>query len=209
MTWVDLLGWAGSALLVFSIMQVRALRFRVLNLVACVVLIVFNALLAVWPGVGMNVVLAAINAWFIVRLLGERHDASAYAVLEVAEDDTYLRHFLTVEAEQISRFFPRFRPAVAPTRRAWLVQHGNETAGVVVVADGGAGLAQVELDYVTEKFRDLTPGEFVYRRSSLFAGHGWTRVRTPDGMVGPYYERLGFTREGDAWTLDLTRTHPV
>ena len=55
MTWLDALGWAASALLVYSVMQARVLRFRVLNLVACVVLVVFNALLGIWPMVAMNV----------------------------------------------------------------------------------------------------------------------------------------------------------
>ena len=44
MLWLDVLGWAGSALLVFSVMQARVLRFRALNLLACVVLTVFNGL---------------------------------------------------------------------------------------------------------------------------------------------------------------------
>lgn len=47
MTWLDFLGWGGSALLVFSLMQARVLRFRVLNLAACLLLIVFNGLLAI------------------------------------------------------------------------------------------------------------------------------------------------------------------
>ena len=32
--WLDLLGWAGSALLIVSLLQARVLRFRVLNLTA-------------------------------------------------------------------------------------------------------------------------------------------------------------------------------
>src|SRR5690348_8546287 len=48
-TWLDLLGWAGSALLIYSLMQARVLRFRVLNLIACLVLVVFNAVLGIWP----------------------------------------------------------------------------------------------------------------------------------------------------------------
>ena len=35
MSWLDALGWAGSALLIYSLLQARVLRFRVLNLVAC------------------------------------------------------------------------------------------------------------------------------------------------------------------------------
>ena len=40
--WLDILGWGGSALLVYSLLQSRLLRLRVLNLAACVILTVFN-----------------------------------------------------------------------------------------------------------------------------------------------------------------------
>ena len=40
-------------------MQARVLRFRVLNLVACVVLTGFNAALEIWPMVAMNIVAVA------------------------------------------------------------------------------------------------------------------------------------------------------
>lgn len=203
MGWLDALGWAGSALLVYSLMQARVLRFRVLNLIACLVLTVFNLLIPVWPMVGMNIVLAAINIWFIVKLLGSRHDDATYEVLEVQESDAYLQHFLKVEGDAIRATNPAFRGVEAGEgRRAFLVQKGMETVGVVVVDDAGEGTAQVRLDYVTERFRDFTPGEFVYRRSGLFAAHGWHRILTPPGMVAPYYERLGFTRSGDSWVLE-------
>jgi hypothetical protein len=203
--WVQALGWAGSALLVFSLLQARVLRFRVLNLIACLILTTFNAILLIWPMVAMNVVLSAINLWFIRRLLAERSDENAYEVLEVAADDTYLRHFLKVHADDIAKHFPRFRTTeVGPGSAAYLVQHGNETVGVVVVRDAGDGVAQVELDYVTPRFRDFSPGEFVFRRSGLFTGRGFRRILTPPGMVNPYYERLGFARAGDSWVTDLS-----
>ena len=59
--WLDILGWGGSALLVLPAAG-SVLRLRVLNAIACVLLIVFNAALEVWPMVGMNTVLVAINA---------------------------------------------------------------------------------------------------------------------------------------------------
>ena len=206
MNWLDALGWGGSALLVFSLMQARVLRFRALNLVACLILIVFNAVLGIWPMVAMNAVLAGINLWFIRRLLTERHDESAYQVLEVGAADAYLTHVLTVHGEDIRRFFPGFSgPVPDDGMTAFLVQHGDETVGVVLVRDAGAGVAQVELDYVTPRFRDFTPGEFVYRRSGMFRDRGFRQVLTPPGMVAPYYEKLGLRREGDTYRLELDR----
>ncbi len=134
----------------------------------------------------------------------ERHDERAYQVLEVGASDAYLQHVLSVHGDDIRRFLPGFAGTAQDAgRTAFLVQHGDETVGVVLVRDAGDGVAQVELDYVTPRFRDFTPGEFVYRRSGLFRDRGFRRVLTPPGMVAPYYERLGFRRDGDAYALDL------
>ncbi|HMM93944.1 hypothetical protein [Phycicoccus sp.] len=204
MSWVDALGWFGSALLVFSLLQARILRLRVLNTVACLILVGFNALVGVWPMVAMNVVLAAINLWFIARMLRERGDDRAFSVVPVREDDGYLQHVLEVWRDDVSRFFPTFTAdAPGSGRSTYLVQHGDETAGVIVLRDDGAGTAQVELDYVTPRFRDFSPGEFVFRRSGLFRERGITRVLTAPGMVAPYYDRLGFARDGDRYRLDV------
>jgi hypothetical protein len=202
-SWVDALGWFGSALLVFSLLQARILRLRLLNTLACLILIVFNALVGVWPMVAMNVVLAGINIVFVARMLRERGDERAYAVLPVREDDAYLQHFIGVHRTDITKFFPAYAPGPPGTRSAYLVQHGDETVGVMVVRDAGGGTAQVELDYVTPRYRDFSPGQFVYRRSGLFRDKGFREVLTPPGMVAPYYDRLGFTHADDRYRLDL------
>jgi hypothetical protein len=204
MTWLSAVGWAGSALLVYSVMQARVLRFRVLNLLACVVLAVFNGLLGVWPMVAMNVALSLINAWFLRGLLADRHDDEAFDVVEVGSNDEYLRRVLRVHGGDILKFQPDFVwDGAAEGRRAYLVLHGDETVGVVLLEDRGDRVARVILDYVTPRFRDFSPGELVWRRSGLLRESGFTRVLTPAGMVAPYYDRLGFRREGERFTLDL------
>ncbi|WP_439936398.1 hypothetical protein ACS3YM_10535 [Nocardia sp. N13] len=200
--WLDLLGWAGSALLVYSLLQKSVLRLRVLNALACVALIVFNALLGVWPMVGMNVVLVGINTWFIASMLLDRHDEKAFDVLEVESRDVYLSHVLRVHTDDIRRYNPLFSFELDPRVDAYLVQKGDETVGVVLLRREGDS-AYVLLDYVTPRYRDFAPGEFVWRRSGLLANHGVRRVVTPPGMVGAYYERLGFVRSGDSWTMDV------
>ncbi len=206
MSLLDLVGWGGSVLLIFSVMQARVLRFRVLNLLACIVLTGFNAALGIWPMVAMNVVLCLINLWHIRLLVRTRHDEASYTVLEVDPGDEYLRHVLRVHEADILEFQPDLVwDGAASDSLAFLVQRGDETVGVVLVRDTGDGVARVQLDYVTPRFRDFSPGEFVWRHSFVLRERGFTRVVTPAGMVAPYYERIGFRREPatDGWALDL------
>lgn len=201
--WLDILGWGGSALLVYSLLQSRLLRLRVLNLAACLILTVFNWALEVWPMVGMNIVLAAINLFFIVKLLRDRHDEAAFEVLQVRGDDEYLRHVLRVHGADILKFNPTFiHDPGAEDRDAFLVTRGDETVGVVLLTATG-DTAHVLLDYVTPRYRDFSPGEFIWRQSGMLSSHGYRRVVTPPEMVAPYYDRVGFHRVGDSWVLEL------
>jgi hypothetical protein len=200
--WLDLLGWAGSALLIVSLLQARVLRFRTLNLVAGLMLVLFNALIGVWPMVAMNLATSCINVWFIVRLLRDRHREAAFHVLAVHSDDAYLAYVLSVHRTDVLRHQPDFSWDGVPRadRRPFVILKGDETVGVVIIRAEGE-VAHVELDYVTRRFRDFSPGEFVWRESGLLRGLGITRVVTSPAMLDPYYERVGFRREGASYVL--------
>ncbi len=206
MNWLDIVGWAGSALLVWSLLQTRILRLRALNLLGCLILLGYNAAVRVWPMVGLNVVLALINIWYLRKMLATRHDELTYQVIEVGTGDAFLAHTLRVHAADIARFNPDFRWDPTENRSTFLVVRADEVVGVVVSHAEAGEVAQIDLDYVTPPFRDFTPGEFVYRRSRLFTDRGFSRVVSPHGMVAPYYHRLGFRPDGDAYVLDLSTT---
>lgn len=208
MSLLDLVGWIGSAILVWSLVQTRIVRLRLINLVGCVILIVFNALAGVWPMMGLNICLAAINLYYLRPLLAGRHSPASYTVLEVGPQDAYLQHLLASQATDIATFAPDFDATRTPYESAFLILRGDETVGYVLLHDAGDGLAQIALDHVTPRFRDFTPGEFVFLRSGLLTARGFRRVETsPSATASPgtvtYYERLGFTKARGRLALDL------
>ncbi|GAA2382757.1 hypothetical protein [Dactylosporangium salmoneum] len=204
MTWFEAVGWAGSALLVWSLLQRRLLRLRAFNLIGSLILVVYNAGVQVWPMVGLNLTLAGINVWQLYSLVRTRHDERKYQVVEVATDDNFLAHVLRVHWADIAKFNPAFR-FDDEHLLAFLTLNGDEVVGVLMLRPDpqDPSVAQVELDYVTQRYRDVSPGEFVFRRSGQLAAHGFRRVLTPEGMVAPYYARLGFQKTGDRYCLDL------
>ncbi|GAB4067708.1 hypothetical protein GCM10028777_24510 [Angustibacter speluncae] len=191
--WLEVIGWVGSAVLVLSLAQARVLRFRLLNLVASVVLTGYNAALGVWPMVAMNAVIAVLDAYHLVRLLRSRDDEATYEVVRVRPDDEYLGHVLASHAADIDKHNPGW-VAEPAGRSAFLVVRETETVGVVLVRDEGEGEGRVELDYVLPRFRDFSVGKFVYRHGGRLTGQGLRRLvadtRMPD--QDHYFPRVGF-----------------
>jgi hypothetical protein len=208
---LEIIGWVGSVLVVVSLMQARVLRFRWLNFAGSVIATAYNTVVGIWPFAAMNGVIAVIDAYWLWRLTRERHDADVYEVVPVGAGDHYLRHVLGVHADDIARYYPSFgRPGeaagdAAAGRWAYLVLRGDETVGVVVVRDAGDGVGEVELDWVTPRFRDFAPGEFVYRRSGAFAGTGLRSLVVAEDArdTGPYLERVGFSRVDGRWRREV------
>jgi hypothetical protein len=125
-------------------------------------------------------------------------------VLAVRSDDAYLDHFLSVHRADVAKYQPDFVWDGIPRdeRRPFVILKGDETVGVVILGiDGGGDVAHVELDYVTRRFRDLSPGEFVWRESDMLRQLGISTVVTSPSMVDPYYARVGFRRDGDTYVL--------
>jgi hypothetical protein len=115
---------------------------------------------------------------------------------------------LRTYADDIAQFSPGFDAGAPATgRSAFLVQRGDETVGVVMLRDAGDGEAEVELDWVSRRFRDFTPGEFVHRRSGIFTARGFRRVVVPPDAVldRPYLERMGFRRDDGRWVRDVVQ----
>jgi hypothetical protein len=196
---LQLLGWAGSALLVYSVLQTRILRLRVLNGVASAVLAIFNAAIAVWPMVAMNLVLTGINAFYVVRLLRRRHDVETFEVIKVAPEADYLRYLLQEFHADIQRFYPQFSvDDAARSELGFLILRGAETLGIVLARDVGDGSVQVDLDYVVPRYQGFRLGEFVYRSGGPLARLGYRIAIAPRMQnAGDYLTDVGFRPDGN------------
>lgn len=215
MTLVDALGWAGSALLVYSVLQSRMLRLRVLNLAASLALVAFNAIIAVWPMVAMNAALCLINAWFAVTLLRQRRRGSAFEWVGADPDDPFVGRFLAHHSEDVAEFFPAARDlraalgtAGAPDTLCALVLHGDVAVGLVVAtADDRSpgGTWRLLVDYVIPGYRDYTAGSFIYSPAGPFAARGAIRVVAGPELaaVHTYLGHAGFAAADGGWARTL------
>jgi hypothetical protein len=197
---VEVLGWVGSALLVYSVLQTRILRRRLRAAGD------LNAAIAVWPMVALNVTLTAINVSYIVRLLRGRHDSRTFAVVEISPNEAYLKHLLHEFDADIQHFNPAFSgDDAAHTDLGFLILTGAEPVGLVLARNAGDRSAQVDLDSVVPRYQGFTLGEFVYRPGGPLTARGYRRAIAPPRIqnAGHYLTDVGFRPEGDAMVRDL------
>ena len=199
----ETIGWIGSGIVVISMLQQRITRLRLINLAGCLVSLAYAVAIAAWPLAGLNAVLAGIQIVHLHRLWATRHDAASYTVVRVDPHDDIVAHVLARHAADIKRWFPQFT-AATETTLAHLVLNADTVVGIQLATRHG-DVAQLAVDYVIPAYQDLTPGEFIFRRSALWRELGVRLVRSPRN--GPdYYARLGFTRRGDHYELTLAQS---
>lgn len=70
--WNEVLGWIGSATLLFSMTRSDMLKLRIFNTIGTAVMIVYTFLIASWPMLALNLVITYINVTHIRRILQEK-----------------------------------------------------------------------------------------------------------------------------------------
>lgn len=68
MTWFEVFGWIGSGLVVLSLMLASTKRFRWFNFWGCVIAVIYNGVLAIWPFFAMNFAIAVIDAYWLYKI---------------------------------------------------------------------------------------------------------------------------------------------
>ena len=159
-TMVELIGYAGSALVVISMLMTSVVRLRVINLIGSAIFTVYALIIKSYPTAAMNLFLVGINVYHLLRLL---KDQKQYDLIKTDTGDAYVRYILDRHMDDIRKWFPDFSAArVADV--AYLVSCDSNPAGVFLGKTFGDGEVEVLLDYSTPVYRDTSEGRFLYDR---------------------------------------------
>jgi hypothetical protein len=198
---VELVGYAGSALVVASLAMTSVVRLRVLSLLGSLTFLAYGGLIGSVPIVITNGAIIALNAWFLRNELGLHRDLG---VSPIAPDAPFLADFLQFHLDDIRRFQPGFTQP-GPGAYCLLLLRDGLPAGAVVGHQDGEEL-HIALDYVLRPYRDSRLGTWLFGRgSSVFRASGISRLVTHPGNEAHrgYLERVGFRSEGDHYVLEL------
>ena len=195
MTWFEIVGYAGSAL-VAALLTMRSIwRLRWINLFGATTLAVYGALIGALPIVLLNGFIAVVDVAYLVSLARSR---DSFSFLEVSTDSPYLREFLRFYRDDIARFFPGFDLDRCTRPQVRLILRNMLPVGVFVCEPDAGGVASVRLDYVVPGYRDLKNAHFAFaaardglRNAGLHTFAATSEVRGHQRSL----RRMGFTRD--------------
>jgi len=189
------LGYLASFVVLLSLAMSSIVRLRWLNLLGCVLFALYGYLIEAWPVVAMNLGIAVINAGFLYHLYRRKE---SFELISADLESVWLQHFLRVNRDGIQRQAPF--DDLHRGEFAYCLLRDNSFAGLVVGRDGGDGVLEIMLDYVTPKYRDFKLGRFFYdgQREALRRA-GYTQLLAHAGGADRshrrYLGKMGFTAE--------------
>jgi hypothetical protein len=200
---VEVLGYVASAVIVLSLTMTSILRLRLIGLFGAALFAVYGYLVDAFPVVLTNLVILGLHVFFLWRAW---MDEEFFTLLEVRPESHYLEQFLEFHGEDIRRFQPAFVHDPAAASFALFILRDMVPAGVLRGRPQPGGVLDVELDYVTPRYRDMKAARFLfdYNRGAFFS-RGITALSAvaETDAHRRYLERIGFHGTGAADRFEL------
>lgn len=201
-SFVELVGYLASFLIVASLAMKSVVRLRVVSLLGSIVFVIYGVLLDSIPLIITNVAAAGLNIWYLRQEFRPDRDIGA---VPIEAEAPFLQDFLSSHREDIDRFHPGFSGPNEGDFVRLLTREGLP-AGAVIGRPDGATL-HLTLDYVMAAFRDSRIGGWLYGAgSTTFTAAGFTTVTAqPESeALRSYLLRLGFQETDAGLVLTLS-----
>jgi len=207
---IELIGYAGSALVILSLMQKSILKLRVIGLAGSAVFFVYSVLIEAYPIAVVNVIAAAIHIYYLRKLTRYQHEV--FEILHVHPDSRYLDYFLNFYADEIkNRFQPEFTYEPAENQFAAFILRDTVPAGLFIGRTCHDHSVEIKLDFVTPQYRDFRIARYLYSpESGMFRDpdctQAWTEASSKPHV--DYLKRIGFRRDDRGrYVIDLKPMH--
>ena len=194
---LELIGYTGSLLVIVSMLMTSVVKLRIINTIGSVIFCGYAIAIHSYPTAAMQVCLIIIN---IINLYKLNNTKKEYSAVEAKADDAFIAHFLSVNSEDIRKFFPDFA-APAADDKIFLITCEHIPAGIFIAEDNSDAL-KVKLDYTTPAYRDCSAGKFLYSHLQKI-GIKKISAETKIPAHEKYLNKMGFSHDGDSFTKNL------
>lgn len=201
---VEMIGYAGSALVVVSMLMTSVVKLRLVNTVGSLVFMCYALIIGSYPTALMNLCLIGINIYQLIRLFRTQKQ---YDLVPANAEDGFIRFFIEKNLKDIQFWFPDFSGEGLEGTQVFLASCDSNPASLLIGRQTAPGEIDILLDYAAPVYRDTTAGRFLYGQLQK---RGISRLMFRGNAPGhvPYMERMGYQKnEQGAYVLSLNDTN--
>jgi GNAT superfamily N-acetyltransferase len=189
---LNLFGYAASALIAVSLMMSSILRLRLINLAGAASFAVYGLLIHAYPVAFLNSTIVLVNVYHLTRMLRTKE---YFQLLKLRPESDYLKYFLSFYRKDIKRILPDFEYQPGTDQVTLFILRDCAPVGVFIAEEKTAGVLHVVLDFVIPRYRDLKIGRFLFvEQADFFRERGIKEIiiapRTKG--FGAYLVEVGF-----------------
>lgn len=166
---ISLLEWIGylsSVLVAVSLTMSSIVKLRWFNLVGAGIFSFYGFAIGSLPVGLLNLFIVLANIYYLIKIYNRKE---TFKLIPVTLKEAYLQYFLDFNNKEINTFFPDFKQSFTADKDqtedtiTLLLLRDAQVAGVF------SGIKKYEdlyvyLDYVSAPYRDLKPGEYIYKK---------------------------------------------
>ena len=191
----EFIGYAGSVIILVSLLMKSLLKLRWINLLGSILFSLYGLMIRAWPVFGINAVIVGIDAWFIFRMLSYRDYFDLAPLSEIGP--AYFRKFFLYHENDIRSVFPEAPFESLVGAETYILFRNMLPVGFFAMQLEGEE-ARIVGDYVVPEYRDFKTGVFVYDiKRMYFKEKGIKRFAAEAGkeVHTRYLMRNGFRRD--------------
>ncbi len=188
---VELIGYLGSALVVFSMLMTSVVKLRVVNTIGSGIFTGYALAIGSYPTALMNLCLVTINIVQLVRLF---RNQKQYDLIRADMDNSFVSYFIEKNLDDIREWFPDFSEQGIRGEIVFLACCGSNPASLFIGKQGvSPGEVDILLDYATPVYRDTSAGRFLYEQLKQ-QGYQTLMFRMNAPKHVQYLERVGYRK---------------
>ena len=193
--WKEGIGYAASLVILVSLLMTNVFRLRVINGIGSVLFGAYGWLIGSWPVCAINLVIAGIDGWYLLRTLTSGAFFDLAPAASVGPE--YLQRFFLFHERELMEHAPDLTLEDLQNACTCLIFRDLLPVGVFSYRQNGPD-ADVVLDFMIPEYRDFKAGRYLYRTKRMyFKEQGIKRFRAVARHPSHprYLLRNGFVRE--------------
>jgi hypothetical protein len=169
-TLLEWVGYIGSVIVALSLTMSSIKKLRWYNLIGAAIFSFYGFAIGALPVGLLNLFIVLTDIYYLIKMHSQNE---FFKSVIVSPESAYLDYFLDYYQQEIKVFFPNFKKSVLVKSEgnnkvfSVLLLRNAAVAGVLI-GEKNNNILYIYLDFVIKEYRDMKPGEFIYKKNVEF-----------------------------------------